>query len=41
MTKKDFYELTEETFKRVFKDSAVKRTKFSGLKKNLDFIKPD
>ena len=41
MTKKDFYELSEETFKRVFKDSAVKRTKFSGLKKNLDFIKPD
>ena len=40
MTKRDFYELTEETFKRVFKDSAVKRTKFSGLKRNLEFIKP-
>ncbi len=41
MTKQDFYELTEETFKRVFKDSAVKRTKFTGLKRNLDFINPD
>ncbi len=41
MTKRDFYELTEETFKRVFKDSAIKRTKFSGLKRNLEFINPD
>jgi epoxyqueuosine reductase len=39
MTKKDWLEITEETFKRVFKDSAVKRTKFNGLKRNLDFIK--
>lgn len=41
MTKQDFFELTEETFKRVFKDSAAKRTKFSGLKRNLEFLKPD
>jgi epoxyqueuosine reductase len=40
MKQSDWYELTEETFKRVFKDSAVKRTKFGGLKRNLDFIKP-
>lgn len=39
MKKEDWYELTEETFRRVFKDSAVKRTKFSGLKRNLDFLK--
>jgi epoxyqueuosine reductase len=38
MTKNDWQELTEETFKRVFKDSAVKRTKFSGLTRNIDFI---
>ena len=38
MTKNDWQELTEETFKRVFKNSAVKRTKFSGLKRNIDFI---
>jgi epoxyqueuosine reductase len=39
MTKNDWQELTEVTFKRVFKNSAVKRTKFAGLKRNLDFIK--
>lgn len=39
MKKQDWEELTEETFRRVFKDSAVKRTKFAGLKRNLGFIK--
>ena len=39
MTKKDWEEITEDTFKRVFKKSAVKRTKFSGLKRNIDFLK--
>lgn len=38
MTKQDWEEITEETFKRVFKNSAVKRTKFSGLKRNVAFI---
>lgn len=41
MTKKDFENLTEETFKKVFKKSAVKRAKFNGLKRNIDFLKPD
>jgi epoxyqueuosine reductase len=39
MSKKDFIEITEETFKVVFKNSAVKRTKFAGLIRNIDFIK--
>jgi epoxyqueuosine reductase len=39
MTKKDWEEITEETFKKVFKDSAVKRTKFSGLRRNIQFLK--
>jgi epoxyqueuosine reductase len=39
MTKKDWEEITEDTFKKVFKDSAVKRTKFSGLKRNNQFLK--
>lgn len=39
MSKNDWQELTEDTFKRVFKDSAVKRTKFSGLTRNINFIK--
>jgi epoxyqueuosine reductase len=38
-TKRDWEEITEETFKRVFKNSAVKRTKFEGLKRNIDFLK--
>lgn len=38
MSKKDWREITEDTFRKVFKDSAVKRTKFSGLKRNLDFL---
>lgn len=39
LTKKDWEEITEETFKTVFKNSAVKRTKFEGFKRNIDFIK--
>lgn len=37
-TKKDWTEITEETFRKVFKKSAVKRTKFSGLKRNIQFL---
>ena len=39
MSKKDWHEITNETFNKVFKNSAVKRTKFSGLKRNINFIK--
>jgi len=39
MTKRDWQELTQETFSKVFKKSAVKRTKFSGLLRNIDFLK--
>ena len=39
-SKKDWEEITEETFRKVFKNSAVKRTKFDGLKRNIDFLKP-
>jgi len=38
MTKKDWYEITEDVFKKVFQKSAVKRTKFSGLKRNIEFL---
>ena len=33
--KKDWIELTEETFNVIFKGSAVKRAKYSGLKRNI------
>ncbi len=38
-TKKDWEEITEDTFRKVFKDSAVKRTKLEGLKRNIEFLK--
>jgi epoxyqueuosine reductase len=39
ITKADWDEITAETFGKVFKNSAVKRTKFAGLKRNIDFLK--
>ena len=38
-TKKDWQEITEDTFKKVFKNSAVKRTKLEGFKRNINFLK--
>lgn len=35
---KEWKEITEEVFDKLFKNSAVKRTKFSGLKRNLNFL---
>ncbi|MEL1245695.1 tRNA epoxyqueuosine(34) reductase QueG [Flavobacterium sp. DGU11] len=40
LTKKDWEEITEDTFRAVFKNSAVKRTKYEGLKRNIDFLRP-
>ena len=39
MSKKDWEEITQEVFSQVFKKSAVKRTKLSGLKRNVEFLK--
>jgi len=39
MDKKDWQELTKETFDEIFRKSAVKRTKFGGLKRNVRFLK--
>ncbi|MEM6844741.1 MAG: tRNA epoxyqueuosine(34) reductase QueG [Bacteroidota bacterium] len=38
MTKADWEELTEDVFRKVFQKSAVKRTKFTGLKRNIRFV---
>jgi epoxyqueuosine reductase len=38
-TKKDWEEITEDVFKKTFKNSAVKRTKIEGLKRNVNFLK--
>jgi epoxyqueuosine reductase len=39
MNGRDWEEITSDVFKKVFKNSAVKRTKFSGLKRNISFLK--
>ncbi len=39
MSKKDWVDLEEDYFKSLFKKSAVKRTKYVGLKRNIEFIK--
>jgi len=38
MSKKDWEEITESVFQSLFRKSPVKRTKFSGLKRNIDFL---
>ncbi|MBC7523783.1 MAG: tRNA epoxyqueuosine(34) reductase QueG [Flavobacterium sp.] len=38
-SKKDWIEITEDVFKNSFKDSAIKRTKIEGLKRNFEFLK--
>ena len=38
MNKADWDDLTEEIFRELFRNSAVKRTKFSGLKRNILFL---
>ena len=35
---RDWEELTEETFKKIFKDSPIRRSKFNGIKRNLKFL---
>ena len=37
-TTSDWEELTEESFKIIFKDSPLKRSKYAGIKRNLKFI---
>jgi epoxyqueuosine reductase len=40
MTGRQWEEMTEEVFQKTFKDSAVKRTGYKGLKRNIEFLKP-
>ncbi len=39
MGKKEWNEISKEVFAKVFQKSAVKRTKYSGLKRNIEFLK--
>jgi epoxyqueuosine reductase len=38
MTKQEWTEITEDVFEKLFKKSAVKRTKLEGLKRNVGFV---
>ena len=38
MTKNDWQEITHDVFENLFKKSAIKRTKFEGLKRNIKFV---
>jgi epoxyqueuosine reductase len=38
-TKKDWEEITEDTFNKVFKSSAVNRTQLNGFRRNINFLK--
>jgi epoxyqueuosine reductase len=38
MSQNDWKEITEEVFRKVFKKSAVKRTGFTGLRRNIEFV---
>ena len=39
MSKSEWEENTEELFQEIYKKSADKRTKFSGLTRNINFLK--
>ncbi|AYL96246.1 tRNA epoxyqueuosine(34) reductase QueG [Mucilaginibacter celer] len=39
LKKDDWQDITQDVFQKVFKNSAVKRTKFSGLTRNIGFLK--
>ena len=39
MTKHQWQNISKEIFNKLFKNSAVKRTKFDGLKRNINFLK--
>ena len=38
LTTSQWEEMSEESFKIIFKNSPLKRTKFAGIKRNLKFI---
>ena len=38
-SKKDWEEITKEVFSEIFKKSPLKRTKFEGLRRNIEFLK--
>jgi epoxyqueuosine reductase len=40
MSRPEWEEMTEDVFRETFRDSALKRAGFKGLKRNIEFLKP-
>lgn len=40
LSTKEWENMTEETFKKIFKNSPLKRTKFKGIQRNIRFLNP-
>lgn len=38
---KDWEQLTEESFRKIFRNSPLKRARYEGIQRNLRFLKPD
>lgn len=41
LSTKEWESMTEESFKKIFSNSAIKRTKWKGIQRNLKFISPE
>jgi len=41
LSTKEWEMMTEESFRKIFKDSPLRRTKFRGIQRNLQFLKKD
>ena len=40
LSTKEWEDMTEENFRKIFKDSPLRRTKFKGIQRNLKFLNP-
>jgi epoxyqueuosine reductase len=41
LSTKEWEMMTEESFRKIFKDSPLRRSKFKGIQRNLNFLHPD
>ena len=41
LSTKEWEAMTEESFKKIFKDSPIRRTKWKGIQRNIQFIQAD
>ncbi len=41
LSSRDWIEMTDEVFNKLFKDSPIKRTKLAGMKRNISFLNSD